>query len=411
MTDFAMPRDELAERACIGQCLALATVPEDVAALIGPEDVWHPQVRLVAETCWDLTAKQAPCDPVAVRSELLRRGERGPAVDGVFLHELMHAGMPDPAYHARQVRDLAVRRQVLVEAERAAQAASNPGADPYEVAASLYAQAAVLAERGDPQRVEPLEDVHAFADGPTEFDWLVPGLLERGDRLLLTGGEGSGKSVATRQIAVTTAAGLNPWTGDRFPQRRVLLVDLENGTRHLRRALRPLLEHAQSIGRPVPAEGLFVESRPPGIDLTRPDDEAWLTRLCVQARPDLLVIGPLYRMHATDMAKEEPARHLTRVLDGLRARHGCALVVETHAGHGSGVGVRDLRPVGSSLFRRWPEFGYGLRPKDDDGAVMRLVAWRGARDERDWPAELRRGGPGEWPWAPYQTYRWTEDAS
>jgi hypothetical protein len=411
MTDLTMPRDELAERAVIGQCLALAAVPAEVSALIGPQDVWHPAVRVVAETCWDLTARDAPCDPVAVRTELLRRGERGQAVDAVWLVELMQSGQPGAAYHARHVRDMAVRREVLVEATRAAQAAGNPGADPYEVAASLYAHAAVLAERGDPQRVEPLEDVHAFAAGPTEFDWLVPGLLERGDRLLLSGGEGSGKSVATRQIAVTTAAGLNPWTGDRFDPRRVVLVDLENGTRHLRRALRPLIEHAHTIGRPVPKGGLTVESRPSGIDLTRPDDEAWLTRLCAQAQPDLLVVGPLYRMHATDMAKEEPARHLTRVLDSLRARHGCALVVETHAGHGSGIGVRDLRPVGSSLFRRWPEFGYGLRPKDDEGAVMRLVAWRGARDERDWPAELRRGGPGEWPWAPYQTYRWSEDAS
>lgn len=400
--------DAFAERAVIGSCLTAATVPDDVRALIGPADLWTPLHVEVAEAAWDLTDRALPCDPVSVRTELLRRGSRSGATDGAWLVDLTSSALPgSAAYHARTVRDLAVRRQVVVEATRALQAAENPTCDPYDVAASLGAQATVLAERDDPPRQVPVTTGQEFAAGPTDFDWLVPGLLERGDRLLITGGEGAGKSVLTRAVAVTVAAGVNVFTGARFEPQPVLLVDLENGTRHLRRAIRPLLEHAATIGRPVPERGLWIESRPSGIDLTGPEDEAWLTALCATVQPRLLVIGPLYRMHATDMAKEEPARHLTRVLDGIRDRHGCALVIETHAGHGSGMGARDLRPVGSSLFRRWSEFGLGLRPKDDDGAVMSLIAWRGGRDERDWPAELRRGGPQEWPFAPYRSYGWT----
>jgi hypothetical protein len=50
-----------------------------------------------------------------------------------------------------------------------------------------------------------------------EFDWIVPGLIERGDRLMLTGFEGLGKSMLTRQLAVTMAAGLHPfrWARER----------------------------------------------------------------------------------------------------------------------------------------------------------------------------------------------------
>lgn len=197
----------------------------------------------------------------------------------------------------------------------------------------------------------------------------------------------------TRQLAVSAAAGLHPFTGQRHDPRRVLLVDLENGERTLRRHLRALSEHCSRIGRPVSAD-LLVESVPAGADLTTPEGESWLSRLCEDAKPELLVIGPLYRMHATDMAKEEPARHLTRVVDAMRSRYGCAVVMESHAPH-AGINGRSLRPVGSSLFMRWPEFGYGIR-KDKEG--FSFVAWRGPRDERSWPKKLRRGGPNEWPW-------------
>ncbi len=43
-----------------------------------------------------------------------------------------------------------------------------------------------------------------------EADWVIPALLRRGDRLLITAGEGDGKSVLCAQIAVCAAAGLHP---------------------------------------------------------------------------------------------------------------------------------------------------------------------------------------------------------
>ena len=93
-------------------------------------------------------------------------------------------------------------------------------------------------------------------------------------------------------------------------------------------------EQAAAVKRPVGRGMLTVESRPSGIDLTRPEDANWLRKLCETTRPEVLVIGPLYRMHAKNMNDEEPARALTAVIDSIRAAHGCAVVVETHAPHG-----------------------------------------------------------------------------
>ena len=66
-----------------------------------------------------------------------------------------------------------------------------------------------------------------------------------------------------------------------------------------------------------------------------------------------------------------------------------------------------MRPVGSSLFMRWPEFGYGIRRapiSDVYGKPTRqrvtVQAWRGPREERDWPKLLGWGDDqiGDWPW-------------
>jgi hypothetical protein len=403
--ELVEPRDAWAERVVAGGLLAAGTVP--ATAGVTRDLFWDPHVREVAAACLVLTEQAKPCDPVSVRTELLRAGLRSQVVDGAWLADLLRDGCMTAqiSHHTKTLRELAVRREVIKAATRALQSAMNPVSDPYDVAANLYLEAGSLAESGDPIRPPSVVDATEFLAGDDSFDWLVPGLLERGDRLLITGGEGSGKSVLSRQLAVTTAAGVHPFTGQRIEPKRVLLVDLENGTRHLRRALRGLWEHSRMIGCEVAKGQLTIESRPSGIDLTDPEDRMWLQRLCEHVHPDLLVIGPLYRMHAADMNAEEPARALTRVIDSIRASTGCAIVMETHAPHGQAGAVRNLRPVGSSLFRRWPEFGYGLRANDDEGSVMSLIPWRGPRDERDFPGQVMRGGPQEWPWAPYHGLR------
>jgi hypothetical protein len=68
------------------------------------------------------------------------------------------------------------------------------------------------------------------------------------------------------------------------------------------------------------------------------------------------------------------------------------VILEGHSPYAAGGGRRPERPYGASLWSRWPEFGLYLSPEGH------LRHWRGARDERDWPAALERGGT--WPWTP-----------
>lgn len=245
------------------------------------------------------------------------------------------------------------------------------------------------------------EFIHT-ADEP--YDWVVPGLIERGDRVMLTGHEGLGKSMLIRQMAVCIAAGLHPFTFEETEPKKVLLIDCENSERQSRRKFRPLAERSIMAHRRVPDGGLRLIHRPAGVNLGG-EEADWLAERVQAHGPDVLFIGPLYRMHMGNLNEETVARSLTIILDQIRVASQCAMVIETHSGHGKNTsGDRELRPTGSSLLLRWPEFGYGIRTSTQDcykdmKNVVDFTPWRGARDERDWPAALCWGlADKAWPW-------------
>lgn len=232
-------------------------------------------------------------------------------------------------------------------------------------------------------------DLDAFLSEPDpEYDWLIPGLLEHGDRVILTGQEGKGKSTLLRQICVQTSSGIHPFTLEEIAPKRSLLIDVENPRRLIRRQLRPL---RLSAGKRLVPGFMIPVTWGEGIDLTHTEDVERLAHLLDILGTDILVIGPSYKLASGDPNTEETAKTVTSVLDELRIRYGFALILEAHQPYAATAGAkRAERPYGASLWSRWPEFGLHLA----DGGELRH--WRGDRDQRDWPKALKRGGT--WPW-------------
>jgi len=314
--------------------------------------------------------------------------------------------------HARAVRDALIPVAASVTI---AEAKTGKDATDHFTAGHTIADLEVTWDSGAEAKPALAVELWEFLDASdAPPNWVVPGLLERGDRLILTGFEGLGKSMLVRQLAVCAAAGLHPFApsnDSHFDPVKVLFIDCENSEDQSRRKLRPIAYSSKYFHRPVAHGGMRLIHRPEGVDLTTEEDAAWLYERVTAHQPDLLFLGPFYRLHNANMNDEQVARRVVSVLDRARAISNCALITEAHAGHGEAGKSRSVRPTGSSLLLRWPEFGYGLAPNamsepDQYGRSREvdLIGWRGPRDDREWPAHLQYGDQprGEMPWRPWK---------
>lgn len=307
--------------------------------------------------------------------------------------------------HARAIRDALLP---VAAAVRTVEARAGKDITDHVTAGHEIAELEITSDSEQQPRPELAPDLWEFiATAEEPYNWVVPDILERGDRLIVTGFEGLGKSMLLRQMAVMIAAGMHPFDWHRHDEcgpRRVLFIDCENSERQSRRKFRPLAAASVHYRHRVPDGGLRLIHRPEGVDLTKHEWATWLDERVKAHSPDVLFIGSFYRLHAANMNEEQPARKVAEVLDRVRISADCALVVEAHAGHAQAGMARSVRPKGSSLLMGWPEFGFGLLPAAGSPMIgqrpqyVEVVHWRGGRDERNWPHYLTNGDPHEWPW-------------
>ncbi len=397
------------ERAVLGAMLLSEAAATTVSSMLTPGDLSGPH-QTIYTAIQTIRRRDGDTDILRVW-ELVKTDPGVTGAGGLTYLTGLPDACPVPAaagHYAHTIRAIAVRRRLHTAGRTIAeQAAATVSTD------DALGHVAGLAERAI-QELEAVRDFEAGEDLTTQtieeflavpedpYDWIIPGLLERGDRLILTGHEGLGKTTLFRQLAVTVAAGIHPFTSAPIPPRRVLIVDVENSATQARRALRPLWLKTQTIGSDVTDTNLWIEVRPEGLDLANDRDVSWLLRRVAVLKPDMVAMGPLYRLAPRALNSDDEVAPILAALNLIRAR-GCCLLLEAHAGHAmTGVGgKRDLRPRGSSALLGWPEFGYGIRPSSSKhssgrGRRVEFVSWRGDRDEREWPEELESGG--EWPW-------------
>lgn len=236
--------------------------------------------------------------------------------------------------------------------------------------------------------------------GRTEY--AIESTLAMGERMILIGFEGSGKSTLLRQIAVMTAAGMHPFTGVDTEPKKVLYIDAENHPDQVRESWGGLSSLAARHGHQLERGMLTIMEEYEGEqDLTSDDGAAWLQERVWAYQPALVVMGPLTNLASRDLRDDEPARKIRNAVNKARSICNSAWIMEHHAPHKSGMDKdRPVRPYGSSLFLKWPDYGYGLKPTEDP----RRFEWiknRGPRvRSRQWPEMLREGEPNslEWPW-------------
>lgn len=399
----AAPRiDEgmFAEQSVLGGMMLSAKALKECLELVDGPSFYVPKHELIFEAIRGLAAAGAPVDVISVTDALIRTGEISRAGGADYLHSLTSI-VPTAAnagYYAGIVADAAIGRGIVEVGKRLQIDVAEPGvaiARAVEELRKLQDQSASGAKS-----VRWLREVLNVPEDEDAYDWVIPGLLERQDRLMLSAAEGVGKSTFLRQIAILSAAGVHPFQFTPITPLNVLVIDAENSERQWRRAARQLTERSQMFGARDPRDHLAVHCVPV-MDITKPHDLGQIHRWIDEARPDVLLLGPLYRMTSGSLNKEEDAKPVLNALDSIRERD-VAMLIEVHAGleRDSG-GERGLRPRGSSTLLGWPEFGLGIRrDKVQEGrtATFSMVRWRGDRDRREWPRRLIHGQ--QWPWEP-----------
>jgi hypothetical protein len=237
-----------------------------------------------------------------------------------------------------------------------------------------------------------------------EYDWLIEGMLERGERVVVVASEGAGKTTLARQVAICAGAGINPFTYCKMPAIKTLMVDLENPEKIIRRQSRRIIEAINFEWGAKHEIQADLWMKPDGINILVNHGKELLEAEIEKSKPDLLVLGPVYKSFLDPGNKSSTAliTEVTMYFDYLRARYGCAVWLEHHAPLGNSLSGRQIRPADSAVWMRWPEFGIGL-VIDPTAATREYVLdhWRGMRDNRIWPLRLKRGS-----YLPFEVLEW-----
>lgn len=307
-----------------------------------------------------------------------------------------------PTYCANGVREAANRRRLESTLNRALSMSTLMQRDVEDIVSTLVTELDMTqANISSGLTTVNFDDV---INAPDDLrPWIMPNMLRTNERLIITGPEGGGKSVLVAQMCLGASMGINTLSAgmDKHEPLRVLMLDVENDRLQVRNNMRKIYPTLQEMNNVQPSiEWIDCQY----TDLSDPVEQQKVVRIAKEKRPQLMYMGSLYRLAPEGDKVDAAFTNISRTVDRIRSETGASVLLEAHAGHGLSNDRNGMRPYGSSMWLRWPEFGLGMvRHKQSNN--IELKNWRGHRsDDRHWPAGLRRGSV--LPWQPIMNDEW-----
>ena len=185
--------------------------------------------------------------------------------------------MADAETLARVILDYSGRRHIIEVGEQMIEDAYQSESD-YETILERAESGLASVPTESRDDVQSLMQIRDFIGLEIpEPDWVIPNLLARGERMILTGEEGLGKSTLIRQLAMCGSAGMEPFTGNEIPRIKVLLIDAENPSYIMQKRLSEIRQAINAHGGRDSDIG-WLDREPRGLDLGRPaTGGGWLT--------------------------------------------------------------------------------------------------------------------------------------
>lgn len=287
----------------------------------------------------------------------------------------------------------------------------NSNVDPEQIISRMRS---IVERDAGPVSIELPDDFFSYDDLKAEIsarhadnlDWVIPGMMRRRWRAILVATEGAAKSTILRQAVLMCAAGRHPFLPEvTMRPCNTLTIDAENPLE--------VVEHQfdliTNMAKLPPSDGRAkIWACEGGMNLRKRKDQNVFEAVVEASRPDLVTLGPIYKLGLRDGDDwDEAATELLTFLDRMRVKYNFAIMLEHHAPQATSDGRRDIRPFGSSVWLRWPEFGIKFAAQERDELnqphVVRIGYWRPPRlNSASWPTHLTRstiGAPwiGTWP--------------
>ena len=371
----------------------------EVFSVLTPEDFYSPGASELAALIYRGMVEGQDSMQQWIMDEAARTGRPSPH----YIAKIVAAGFTGSGrYYATKLKELSMLRQAEMAVTRAKQKIDNR-LDPTTIIEELRAD---LDSIPSPETTN--NDTWTLADiMGLEVEnklFTIPNMMQRNERLVLTGSEGGGKSVFVYQLLTGAAFGIDTMMLERHEPQRVLFLDVENNEFQARSNLDKIVPVLQEMAPDVTPEWRSMKRRVVNLLDTR--DKADVIRRIVHYSPDILYMGTAYKL--TDITDEthRSVRAIQSVVDRIRQEIDCTVVVEHHAGHGFNNDRNGMRPEGSSYWLRWPDFGYGMQPQQSStGRLMKLKPWRGDRvTGRKFPVAIKSGNV--LPWTPIYEDEW-----
>lgn len=389
---LTLPVDRTAELALIGAVLlgggfALENLE------VGASDFFHSDTRRTFQAMLATWERGEPLDFVLIPPT---------DDDGTVTRVLLDAQTTAvseymaPAYAAR-VRALAEKRRLLDFAQRVGAMSLN-GATPEEIID--FAQAG-LEERRVQSTGWHLRSAADLAEPPEAREWLLEGLIYRGQLSMWYGPTGIRKTLLLMSMCASMAVGRN-WLM-RKPMHpshsslvtfyatrpaRVLWLDYDNGEFETAIRIRAALMAVDGL---TTSNVHYLSEATPWLALDNPAHVRRLIALATSIAADVIVIDALGMvLGEVDENKPEAAK-IMAALKELRAATGAAILVVHHPSKAGAATAQanTYNAAGSAKFSNFFEWTIELRAGEEKGVVVaEVVKHRGWSKTRKFAAEI-----------------------
>ena len=205
MSEDVLQADE-AERAVLGALLIDPTLLPSLGSLTAA-NFYQPNHSTIFSAISEAVDSGERVDQLVIMETLRARGDLMRVGGAPYLHTL-ETSVPSTAnatYYARIVGQAATRRDLLVYATQLRDACMTPDLDTaLERAAELSVAIGATADELPTKQTDPLTDLFELGEFVKEasapYDWVIPGLLERMDRVIVVDdGSTDGTGAVARQ--------------------------------------------------------------------------------------------------------------------------------------------------------------------------------------------------------------------